>query len=403
MQPLKRVADTFSGAGFPIEEQGLAGEEVPFHKVASLSKASADGYIDHSPDSVSKATAANLKAPILRRGSIVIAKIGAALLLGRIRQLAQAATIDNNMLGIVPTGAVDRFVYYAMQTVQFDALVNPGAVPSLSDKNLRMWELPVPPVDEQAQIAGYLDRESAKIDQLIAKQEHLVGTLTERLESAWSERVDEIFEGYPRMGIRRVINSIVDGPFGSSLTSAHYSESGTRVIRLGNIGVFEFKSQDEAFIPDEYALELAAHSAMSGDVVVAGLGDDKMPLGRASVVPEGLGRAIVKADCYRVRPSRRVTAEYLAWMLSSPRLREQFRNLSRGSTRQRLNTTVVREAVIAVPSLEVQNHQIESFKAESAKLNELVSKAGEVAQILRERRAALISAAVTGKIDVRGL
>ncbi len=403
VKSLKRVASTFSGAGFPVDAQGFEGEDIPFHKVASLSGASPDGFIDGSPDTISTTTAAQLRAPILRPGTIVIAKIGAALLLGRVRQLAQAATIDNNMLGIVPVGSFDRFIYYSIQTVQFSELVNPGAVPSLSDRNLRMWKLAVPPLDEQRQIAEYLDRETGKIDELITKQEQLVATLTERLTALWGNQIDLLKAHHATVSIRRVVSSIVDGPFGSSLTSAHYSDEGARVIRLGNIGIFTFKDADEVYIPLEYANELSAHAVLAGDVVVAGLGDDKMPLGRAAVVPDTLGIALVKADCYRVRPNRKVTAEYLAWALSSPQLREQFKVLSRGSTRQRLNTSVVREATIPLPPRDEQHLVVEQFARASEQIGQVVLKATKVVGTLRERRSALISAAVTGKIDVRGL
>ena len=260
-----------------------------------------------------------------------------------------------------------------------------------------------PPLDEQRQIAEYLDRETGKIDELIAKQEQLAQMLTERVTALWANRIDLLKAQHPTVSIRRVISSIVDGPFGSSLTSAHYSDEGARVIRLGNIGIFTFKDVDEAYVPLDYARELSAHAVLAGDVVVAGLGDEKMPLGRAAVVPETLGIALVKADCYRVRPNGQVSAEYLAWALSSPQLREQFKVLSRGSTRQRLNTAVVREATIPLPPRFEQDHAVEQFTRESVRTGQVVLKASKVVETLRERRAALISAAVTGKIDVRGL
>jgi len=274
---------------------------------------------------------------------------------------------------------------------------------AITSSDLASVVVPVTPLDEQRQIAEYLDRETGKIDELITKQEQLVATLTERVTALWGNQIELLKAHHATVSIRRVVSSVVDGPFGSSLTSAHYSDEGARVIRLGNIGIFAFKDADEAYIPLEYASELSAHAVLAGDVVVAGLGDDKMPLGRAAVVPETLGIALVKADCYRVRPNRKVTAEYLAWALSSPQLREQFKVLSRGSTRQRLNTSVVREAMIPLPPRDEQSLVVVQFARAGEQIGQVVLKATKVVETLRERRAALISAAVTGKIDVRGL
>ncbi|MFC5123710.1 hypothetical protein ACFPRL_09965 [Pseudoclavibacter helvolus] len=253
-------------------------------------------------------------------------------------------------------------------------------------------------METQSAVADYLDRETAEIDAFIADQEKLIELLIERRAAAWQKLIDEAVP--PLLPLRRVIKSIVDGPFGSSLSSKHYSDSGTRVIRLGNVGINEFKREDEAYIPSDYGAELSAHQAVTGDVIVAGLGDDRMPLGRAAVVPE-IGPAIVKADCFRVRPNELTTGPYLAWALSSPGVGSRMRTASRGSTRQRLNTTVVREILVPVPDLEMQSLLLARSRATTAQLDATIAEARQAIALSKERRAALISAAVTGKIDVR--
>jgi type I restriction enzyme S subunit len=264
---------------------------------------------------------------------------------------------------------------------------------------LRM-AVPVPPQEEQRAIADYLDRETARVDTLIAEQQRLIEMLRERRDSAWAVAVDQAYQSGREIDVRRVITSIVDGPFGSSLTSEHYSDEGARVIRLGNIGINEFKDADEAFIPLDYADELGAHEAKRNDVVVAGLGDDKMPLGRAAVVPD-IGRAIVKADCYRLRPNRLVSSEYLAWVMSAPQTRSQIMLLARGATRLRLNTKVVQQVKIPVLNRDEQDALVAQSVAEATKIDALIAEAERFIELAHERRSALITAAVTGQIDVR--
>jgi type I restriction enzyme S subunit len=265
---------------------------------------------------------------------------------------------------------------------------------------LRKIEVRLPEFCEQRQIADYLGRETARIDTLIEEQQRLIEMLRERRDSVWAAHVDEARRLGQILSVRRVIESIVDGPFGSSLTSAHYSDEGARVIRLGNIGVNEFKDSDAAFIPIDYAKELEAHAVEQGDVVVAGLGDDKMPLGRAAVVP-ALGPAIVKADCYRLRPNEQVSAVYLAWVMSAPQTRSQIMLLARGSTRARLNTKVVQQVEVPVPDRDVQDSLVTQSNAETTKIDRLVAEAEHFVELARERRAALITATVTGQIDAR--
>ena len=306
-----------------------------------------------------------------------------------------------------PRGTVDSFYFkYLFKSARYVQALQTTTDQLRDGQSIRyeqfaLLPLPLPSVDEQREIARFLDRETAEIDAFIADQEELIALLLERRDSVWQAKVDKLGPISVVVPVRRAIRTIADGPFGSSLTSAHYVESGARVVRLGNIGINAFKDRDKAFISLEYFEQLSAHEVCAGDVVVAGLGDDKMPLGRATVVPDLGGPAIVKADCYRVRPNELVSANYLAWILSSPQSRAQMKVLSRGSTRARLNTSVVREVLIPIPSRHDQDEFVERTSTVIREIDAADADAQEAIALSKERRAGLISAAVTGKIDVR--
>lgn len=304
-----------------------------------------------------------------------------------------------------PHGDVSpQFLAYVLQGDVFVDKVVANSVgvsyPAITAADLMALDLLLPPLNEQRATADYLDQETAQIDALVAKQEEFIGLLRERRDATWARGFSEAAEGSRLTPLRRVVTSIVDGPFGSSLTSAHYADSGTRVIRLGNIGLNAFRSQDEAYISHSYAKQLGGHDARPGDVVIAGLGDEKWPLGRAAVVPE-LGPAIVKADCFRVRPASGVTGDYLAWALSAPQTRTQVALLARGSTRQRINTAIARTIEIPVPSASIQKSVLMLSDRELCRIDALIAKAEQHISLAKERRSALITAAVTGQIDVR--
>lgn len=300
-------------------------------------------------------------------------------------------------------GAVPRYVHYVTLSRHFlepvMSSVFGAKMPRASWDFVREVEIDFPPEHVQRTIADYLDRETAQIDTLIAKQEQLISRFQERRDAGWAWALTSVADSAPSTTLRRMIVSIADGPFGSSLTSAHYSDSGARVIRLGNVGINEFKNEDQAFVPIEYFRELLAHEARAGDVIIAGLGDDQAPLGRAAVLPE-VGPAIVKADCYRVRPRPEVDSAYLAWALSTPQLRHQFSLLARGATRARLNTAVVQQAVIPLPPLDEQRRIVAYLDEQTAKIDTLIAKAQRFIELAKERREALITAAVTGQLDV---
>jgi type I restriction enzyme S subunit len=288
--------------------------------------------------------------------------------------------------------ALAQYQLYTRAATTFDRRVQQDDLDGLP--------ISLPSLDEQRRIADFLDDQVARLDAAAAMARHLRGAVDLRLTAAWADAYEACRAGGPLVPLRRVIASIVDGPFGSGLTSAHYTDSGTRVIRLGNIGVAHFRPEATAFISPAYAAELRQHAALPGDVVMAGLGDDRWPLGRATVVPAGLGPAIVKADCYRLRPRRGILPEYLASALSAPQTQESVRLLSRGSTRARLNTEVAREVPVALVGGQEQGDLIRTVQRAQGDHAAQATLLGRQLDLLEERKRALITACVTGEFDV---
>jgi len=178
---LKYVGSLVAGSGFPHEYQGVQGEELQFYKVGDLT-ASSDGVrMQDAPNSISRETAKQLRATELLPGALLWAKIGAALFLNRRRITTRPCCIDNNMTAYVPNSTIvsTDWAFYWTSTLDFGELANPGAVPSLSEGYQATLPLVVPPSEEQQAIADFLDRETAKIDALIAKVREAIERLKE--------------------------------------------------------------------------------------------------------------------------------------------------------------------------------------------------------------------------------
>lgn len=270
----------------------------------------------------------------------------------------------------------------------------------ISYSDMRLIEVPRFSADEQRAIADYLDHETAEIDAFIEDLRSMLSLTRERAEAVWTSTFRELETEDGTVRVSRVLTSLVDGPFGSSLTSNSYSDEGSPVVRLGNIGRNSFFLKPRVYVPVDYAAQLSSHAVRPGDVVIAGLGDANNPVGRASVVPESFGHGIVKADCYRARPSRLISPEYLAWALSSPTMGTRFQRDSRGSTRARLNLQIVGASRIPLPDRAIQQATLESHRAMFAEHDAMATAMHSAINLARERRAALVSAAVTGQIDV---
>jgi type I restriction enzyme S subunit len=321
------------------------------------------------------------------------------------------------------TGESTKFMYFtllwATNTGVF-GLSGSSTIAHLTGEQLRKYRFPKPSVTEQIAIVAFLDLETAKIDALVAEQHRLIELLKEKRQAVISHAVTkglnsdaamkpsgvkwmgDVPLNWRVMSLGKVTVSRCDGPFGSGLKSEHYTESGVRVVRLQNIRRDGFNGSDEAFIGVEYyENELSGHDVVAGDVLIAGLGDDKNTVGRACVAPVGIEPAIVKADCFRYRlDANQAFPYFIATQLSAGSAADAG-VLSSGSTRSRISLSIMATRKLAIPPVIEQTKIATYIQAKTLEFDNLVLEAQHAIDLLQERRTALISAAVTGQIDVR--
>lgn len=174
---VKRIKNTgklIGGSAFPDEYQGVKNEEIPFIKVKSLAE---DPISRNGKDSISESIRSKLNAEKFIIGSVVFAKVGAALLLQRFRILEFESCIDNNMMGFIPLVIEPRFFKYVTVLFDFSYFVNPGTVPSINQEQIGNIKIPFPPLKTQQKIADYLDSKCSQIDKYITEKQNIIQKL----------------------------------------------------------------------------------------------------------------------------------------------------------------------------------------------------------------------------------
>ncbi|CZG84599.1 Type I restriction modification DNA specificity domain [Legionella pneumophila] len=148
---LRHIGKMKNGTGFPTELQGNHNEEVAFFKVKHLQTFGLDNPICNSEDTISRDMAKNLRASIFPKGTIVFAKIGAALLLARFATLGCDACIDNNMAAFVPKKTLinTEFLLLTLMQIDMNTMVQPGTVPSLNTEAFNNFRVPLPTIEQQ--------------------------------------------------------------------------------------------------------------------------------------------------------------------------------------------------------------------------------------------------------------
>jgi type I restriction enzyme, S subunit len=195
------------------------------------------------------------------------------------------------------------------------------------------------------------------------------------------------------------VATLTDGPFGSNLKTSHYVESGRRVVRLQNIGDGYFRDE-QAHISDEHFETLRKHEVTPGDVVVASLGDDAP---RAALIPPSLGRAIVKADCIRLRPASGVEPGFIMWMLNSPPVRRFAADSIRGVGRPRLGLRGIRALRLPVPPLAEQRRIVAAIEEQFSRLDAAERTLSRALLMSQRFREAALADALRSKWPIRPL
>ena len=181
--PLKRLATFKSGAGFPIEEQGQQDLELPFYKVSDMNLPGNEKIMKTENNSISRSTAAKLRARIFPPRTIIFPKLGEAMLTNKRRIVERPSCIDNNLMGCIVSHGNPDFVFLLFQNIDFAYIAKPGPVPSINEREVRNIRVPLPPPDEQAAIARYLDHKDALIQRYLHAKRRLVPLLQQLRKS----------------------------------------------------------------------------------------------------------------------------------------------------------------------------------------------------------------------------
>ena len=279
--------------------------------------------------------------------------------------------------------------------------------------------VPVPTWPEQQAIAAFLDRETAKIDALVAEQKRLLALLEEKRQAVISRAVTQGLDSsvsmkdsgvewlgqmpahWSVMPIRSLARpqpySFIDGDW---IEAPYISDEGIRLLQTGNVGVGEFKEQGFRYISERTFAELDCTEVEPGDLLICRLA---APVGRACIAPSLGMRMITSVDVAILKLAGIYVADYYSALFSSVQYLGYVDAACRGGTRDRISRSFLGAIRVCCPPAAEQNTIVNYLDAETHKINELAATSRNVMLQLRERRAALISAAVTGKIDVRGL
>jgi type I restriction enzyme, S subunit len=276
-----------------------------------------------------------------------------------------------------------------------------------------------PPLSEQSAIASFLDHETGKIDVLVEEQRRLIALLKEKRQAVISHAVTKGLNPHAPMkpsGVewlgdvpkhwevkrtKHIVTKIVGiqmGPFGGMLLDLDKEDTGFKVYGQENTISGDF-TRGARWLSESRFQALSNYHIELGDLLLTRKGS----LGNARLVQELPQPGIVDSDTIRIKVDRLlILPEFLAVLFHEARyIADQISLTKRGAILAGLNSETIANITIVLPSLKQQVDVMAFLNAERARFDTLTAEANRAIELLQERRTALISAAVTGKIDVR--
>ncbi|RUR43434.1 restriction endonuclease subunit S [Vreelandella populi] len=361
----------------------------------------------------------------LRTGDVLLAKDGSTLgTVNIVRSLPRPTTVNSSIAVITPNNRLNGlFLRYLFDSKfmrsKIESIKGGMGVPHLFQADLVKFYLPLPPTEEQLTIATFLDHETARINALVEEQQRLIALLKEKRQAVISHAVTKGLEpdvpmkdsGVEWLGdvpehwtVGKVKHlAVISG--GYAFNSNEFSDSGIQLIRIGNL--YQSKLQldrEPIYVPIASRGKYKPFEVKWGDLLMSLTGTlGKRDYGFAvmydSVDPSLLNQRVAKITPF----SEKVEPAFLLLLLQSESYLNQIYSLPSGTKQANLSNSDVLSPWIASPScLQEQSAIVNRVSELTSRLDQLISKAGVAISLLQERRSALISAAVTGKIDVRG-
>ncbi|MEB0030517.1 restriction endonuclease subunit S [Undibacterium sp. RTI2.1] len=352
----------------------------------------------------------------MKNGDLLITKDGTIGKVALVSNLNGDATLNSGVFVVRPLGGryISKFYFWLLHSSVFTAFVDfnktGSTIVHLYQDTFVNFRFAMPHLIEQEKIANFLDHETAKIDTLIAKQQELIKLLKEKRQAVISHAVtkglnpnapmrDSGVEWLGEVPAHWSVSSIgyhaqISTGATPDRTNSEYWNGDIPWIKTGEV------RYNEIFETEEYITELAISNSSvkvspAGTLLMAMYGQG-VTRGRVAIlgVPATYNQA-----CAAINASERFFNQYLRYYFMSAY--HAIRDGGNETSQMNLNADIVGKFKVAIPDLEEQHQIVEFLDRGLERLDSLIEHAVSAIDLIQERRTALISAAVTGKIDVR--
>ncbi|MGO4295827.1 restriction endonuclease subunit S [Glutamicibacter sp. MCAF14] len=320
-------------------------------------------------------------------------------------------TVDTMFYTSVSRRISAKYLHYFATTIPYDYFQTNTAVPSMTQGDLGSIKVPLPSLVQQQSIVVFLDRETAQIDDLIIKQERLIELLAEKRQATITYAVTRGLDptaptnpsSVPWLGdipshwTEKPMCHFMAGRVDYRGATPKKTDDGIFLVTAKNVrkGYLDYEASTEYVGVDDYDNVMSRGRPALGDILMT----MEAPLGNFALVDDpgvALAQRVIK-----FRPKAELIPEFSVYAMNSPYFQAQLEERATGSTALGLKASKLIELRLVAPSITEQQRIVDYLDSRTGRIDALIRRSETAVKLLSERRSALISAAVTGKIDTR--
>ncbi|OOF26695.1 restriction endonuclease subunit S [Salinivibrio sp. IB872] len=346
------------------------------------------------------------------------------VLLGKAASVGKVAYVDSNIdfnvwspLAVITakSNKYGKYIYYCLQSsmlqAQCEVFANSNTQKNLGMNTIDNLDMPLPSEHEADVITNFLDHETAKIDTLIEKQHQLIKLLKEKRQAVISHAVTKGLNPQAPMkdsgvewlgevpehwdvGRLGYYSRVINGSTPSKVNLSYWDKKEVPWLSSGSVNQYNITTASD-YISEKALKECSVELLPVGTLVMGMIGQGKTR-GMSAITRI---EATINQNLAAIIPDSRLDSEYGYLVLQAAY--NEIRECARGGNQAALNCELISNFKVTIPPIDEQKQIVVDINTKLNRFDQIIKKTMDFVELSQERRTALISAAVTGKIDVR--
>ena len=289
-----------------------------------------------------------------------------------------------------------KYIYYRMQIINFD-----------HSTHKRYWiqqyskiRVSVPPLSEQERIVARIEELFSQLDAGVETLKKTKAQLAVYRQAVLTEAFNSAEVDCKMLPIAEILTKtrkgMSTGPFGTMIKKSDHKATGVPMLGIENIGRGQFVDGNKIHVTAEKAEELKAFSLKAGDIIISRSGT----VGEICAVPERAEGSLLSTNLMRVSlDNTMIRSDYfIALFQSKGIVLDQIKELCKGSTRDFLNQTILKQIVFPVPSMEKQEEIVSIIEARMSLCDSIEQTVDTALQQAEAMRQSILKDAFEGRL-----